>query len=43
MLKIEINGQKGFFLTEEQYEQLKHTFNMCSNVAEKVIQNADNS
>lgn len=43
MLKCKHNGQEGYFLTEEQYQQIKHTFEVCSSVAEKVIQDANNS
>ena len=42
MLQIEYDGQKGFFLTTEEHEQLKNFFNNAQRNI-KVIQNADNS
>ena len=38
MFKTEIEGQEGYFLTENEYKQLKNFFNAYEG---KVIQNAN--
>ena len=38
MFKIKLEGQEGYFLTENEYEQLKTFFNAYGT---KVIQNAN--
>ena len=38
MFKIKLEGQEGYFLTENEYEQLKNFFNAYEG---KVIQNAN--
>ena len=38
MFKTEIKGQEGYFLTENEYKQLKNFFNAYET---KVIQNAN--
>ena len=40
MFKIKLEGQEGYFLTENEYKQLKNFFNAYEG---KVIQNANNS
>lgn len=40
MFKAKVNGQEGYFLTNEEYEALKNFFN---DFGAKVIQNADHT
>ncbi len=43
MKSINYEGEEGYFLSKTQGEQIEKILNHCSEVFEKVIQNADNS